>query len=190
MSSIEVTKPKRRRSRKYSAEPVALMPDEAALGPAMLALNEQQRKFVLEYVNGPSLGYGAATRAARAAGINYSAVRVRACQLLHHPKIQSALHEIGGRRVRAAAFAAIANVEAIAKDREHRDCLKACAMLLDRGGFSVETVHTVKVERSPEIIIAATDEIVERIRQAAMRVGLDPLKQIEAVASKPPVDPE
>src|SRR5262249_39108346 len=105
MTAVEITKPKRYRSRKYSAEPVALMPDLEALGPAMLALNERQRRFVLEYVNGPSLGYGAATRAARAAGYKDGAVRVTACQLLHHPKIQSALHEIGGRRIRAAAFA-------------------------------------------------------------------------------------
>src|SRR5262249_5152504 len=68
MTAVEITKPKRYRSRKYSAEPVALMPDDAALGPAMLALTDRQRQFVLEYVNGPSLGYGAATRAARAAG--------------------------------------------------------------------------------------------------------------------------
>jgi hypothetical protein len=47
-------KPKRRRSRKYSSRPIAPpVPDEASLGPKMAALNERQRKFVMELVYGP-----------------------------------------------------------------------------------------------------------------------------------------
>jgi hypothetical protein len=162
------------------------------LGPCMLALTPKQRAFVMELRAGPA-GYGSEVRACRAAGYGANssdgATRVIAHNVLHNPKVQEALREVGVRIIRAEAFQSIKNTAAIANDREHRDCLKANLALLDRGGFAVETVHHVTVERSQEMIVIATDEVIERIRQLAMKAGLDPakqVKQIEAVANKAP----
>jgi hypothetical protein len=194
MSSTEIARPKHRhRSRKYSAEPLAVVPPVEDLGPCMAALTPKQRAFVMELRAGPA-GYGSEVRAARAARYGTptssdGSMKVMAHNVLHNPKVQEALREVGIRIIRAEAFQSIKNTAAIANDREHRDCLKANLALLDRGGFAVETVHHVTVERSQEMIVIATDEVIERIRQLAMKAGLDPdkqVKQIEAVANKTP----
>lgn len=167
-------KPKRHRSRKFSAEPLVVAIPEAELGPAMLACNERQRRFVLELRHGPA-GYGSEIRAARAAGCRGTdaAIRVTAHRLIHHPKVQDALREVGYRMIRAASFTAIRNVETIANDLEHHDCLKANLALLDRGGFAVETVHNIKVEHEQRHVVIATAEVLERITKLAAKAGLD-----------------
>jgi phage terminase small subunit len=171
------------RRRKYSAAPIATVPDEEDLGPCMLACTPKQRRFVLELRNGPA-GYGSEIRAARAAGYGSptsSDVSMRniASQVLHHVKVQAALREVGHRIIRAASFQSIQNTIEIANDLKHRDCLRANLALMDRG-FPIETHHTVTVERSPETILVVTEQVIERIRQLAMRAGLDAARQVEA----------
>src|SRR5262249_47745426 len=130
MTAVEFTKPKRRhRSRKYSAAPLAVVPDEADLGPCMLALTPKQRAFVMELRAGP-VGYGSEIRACRAAGYGTRSssdlsMRVLASQVLHNPRVQDALREVGATLIRAAAFQSIKNTVAIASDKDHKDCLKA-----------------------------------------------------------------
>jgi hypothetical protein len=147
----ETSKPKRRRSRKYSAEPLAPIPDnDESLGPCMRLLNAKQRRFIWELKYGP-VGYGSEVRAARAAGYGTptssdGSMRVLAHQALHSPRIQDALREVGAKIIRAEAFQSIRNVTAIASDLKHRDCLKANIVLMDRGGFAPETVHHVVVQ--------------------------------------------
>src|SRR5262245_51360344 len=180
-------KPKRHRRRKYSAEPLVTVPDEADLGTCMLALTPKQRRFVLELRHGP-IGYGSEVRAARAAGYGKPTsadVRMRflAHQALHSPKVQDALREVGHRLITTASFQSIRNTIEIANNLKHKDCLRANLALMDRG-FPVETHHTVHVERTPEMVVIATDEVIERIRQLALKAGLDPIKQIEATATR------
>jgi hypothetical protein len=147
----ETSQPKRQRSRKYSAEPLVVVPDhDESLGPAMQRLTPKQRRFVMELRYGP-VGYGSEVRAARAAGYGTPtssdmSLRVLAHQALHSPRIQVALREVGGKIIRAEAFQSIRNVTTIANDFNHKDCLKANLCLLDRGGFAVETHHTITVE--------------------------------------------
>jgi phage terminase small subunit len=178
MSAVETQaapKPKRHRSRKFSAEPLVGAINENELGPAMLALNERQRRFVFELQHGPT-GYGSEVRAVRAAGYvgADATLRVTAHRILHSPSVQNALREVGYRMIRAASFGAIRNVETIANDLKHHDCLKANLALLDRGGFAIETVHNVKVahEHQHQVTINA-EQALERIRQLAARAGLD-----------------
>jgi hypothetical protein len=147
----EISKPKRRRSRKYSVEPLAIIPEnDESLGPCMRLLNAKQRRFVWELRYGP-VGYGSEVRAARAAGYGTAtssdgSMRIMAYQALHSPRVQDALREVGHRIIRAEAFQSIRNVTAIANDLGHKDTLKANLALLDRGGFAVETHHTITVE--------------------------------------------
>jgi hypothetical protein len=163
MSEVEPSngiKPKRRRSRKYAAIPTVSVPDESELGPAMLALSPKRRLFVLELANGPG-GYGSEIRACRAAGYpgDDETVRTAAYKIMHNDKVQVALREVGAKLIRGSAFAAIRQTERIMNDLEHRDCLKACLALLDRGGFAVESHHTVTVEHK-----SLDDQAIEAFR--------------------------
>jgi len=178
-------RPKRHRRPKYSAVPTVVVPPEEDLGPCMLACTPKQRRFVLELRNGPA-GYGSEIKAARAAGYGSPtssdmSVRVMAHQVLHNPKVQDALREVGHRIIRAASFQSLKNTVEIANDLKHRDCLRANLALMDRG-FPVETTHHIKVERSEPVLIV-TEAVIERIRLLASRAGLDAEKQIELVAT-------
>jgi phage terminase small subunit len=169
-------KPKRRRrSPRYSPLPTVAVPPDEELGPAMLALNPRQRSFVLELATGPS-GYGSEIRAARAAGYTGTdaSVRVSTHRTLHNQKVQDALREVGIKQIRASAFAAIRQTQRIANDIEHRDCLRACITLMDRGGFAVETHHTVTVEHK-----SLDDQALEALR--TMRMLKASREQLEAM---------
>jgi hypothetical protein len=157
------TKPKRYRRIKYSAKPVASVPDEASLGPAMKALSPRLRQFVLELSAGPVGDYGSSVRAARAAGLGTPtssdvSMRNLAYQALHDPRVQEALHEVGVKIIRAASFMALRNLEAIAGDKNHKDAFKACLALVDRG-FPLQTEHKVTVEH-----IDYTKQAIEELR--------------------------
>jgi len=166
-------KPKRHRSQKYPATPLVGIIPESELGPAMLGLDERARRFVLELRHGPA-GYGSEARAVRAAGYtgNAATLKKRATRLIHDARVQQALREVGYRFIRAAAFQSIRNVEKIANDFEHRDCLKANLALLDRGGFALETVHNVNVTHETKVVVA-TEKVLERIRILAEQAGID-----------------
>jgi hypothetical protein len=174
----ETPRPKRRRSRKYSAEPLAPVPDhDESLGPAMRALTPKQRRFVLELRHGPA-GYGSEVRAARAAGYGTPtssdlSMRVLAHQALHGERVQAALREVGGKIIRAEAFQCIRNTTAIARDLTHRDCLKANLALMDRGGFSVETHHTITVEHRTDYTKQALEELATFRRLGVERARLE-----------------
>jgi phage terminase small subunit len=177
-SSTPARKPKRRRSQKFSARPLVGEINEAELGPAMRALTPKQRRFVLELQRGPA-GYGSAVRAVKAAGYgtptsSSTALRVEAHRVLHNPRVQDALREVGGKIIRAEAFQSIQTTAEIARNAKHKDCLKANLALMDRGGFGVETVHHVEVAHEHRHSIAATPEMLERIRQLALAAGLNP----------------
>jgi hypothetical protein len=174
----ESSAPKRRRSRKYSAEPLVPIPDsDESLGPAMRALTLKQRRFVMELRFGPA-GYGSEIRAARAAGYGTPtssdlSMRFLTHQALHSPRVQAALREVGGKIIRAEAFVSIRNVSKIASDLDHRDCLKANLALMDRGGFSVETHYTITVEHKTDYTQQALEELATFRRLGVERVRLE-----------------
>jgi hypothetical protein len=173
------TRPKRRRSQKYPGIPTVTVPPDEELGPAMLALTPMRRRFVMELATGPS-GYGSEARAARAAGYADSdnqTLQTAATKILHDAKVQEALREVGVKTIRASAFTAIRQTERIANDIEHRDCLKACLALMDRGGFAVETHHTVTVEHK-----SLDDQALEALR--TMRTLKASREQLEDMFGK------
>jgi hypothetical protein len=168
---------KRYRSRKYPAEPLADMPDAASLGPALRALSVKQRRFVFELHAGPS-GYGSLIRAARAAGYGTptssdTAMSVTAHDVLHNPRVQDALRELGHKIITAEAFQSIKNISRIAADLDHKDCLKAATILLDRGGFAPQTHHTVTVEHRVDYTKQALEELATFRRLGVAREALE-----------------
>jgi phage terminase small subunit len=181
-------RPKRHRRPKYSTRPLATVPPPEEWGPALAALTDKQRKFVLELHAGPN-GYGTGVRAVKAAGYGIetsdeAVFRVMAAQALSDPKIQAALRELGPKAISAEGFQSIANIAAIANDAKVKPetRLKANIALLSHA-FPAETSHVVKVEKSEPILII-TEAVIERIRLLASRAGLDPQKQIELVATE------
>jgi hypothetical protein len=184
MSFTEVTEPKPRkrrkyyRTRRYPSHPTVAVPPDDELGPAMLALTPNRRRFVLELATGPS-GYGSEIRAARAAGYtgDDATMKATATKVIHSAKVQEALREVGVKHIRAAAFAAIRQTKRIAANIEHHDCLKACVTLMDRGGFAVETHHTVTVQHK-----TLDDEALEALK--TMRMLNAPREQLESVFGK------
>ena len=167
MTAPPKTRIRRRRPQKYSAAPIAVVPAEDSLGPCMLALTQKQRQFVVELCHGP-VGYGSEIRACKAAGYQgtENSLKVTAHQVLHNEKVQAALREVGGKIIRAEAFQSIRTTAEIARDIAHKDRLKANLALMDRGGFTVETIHHVTVEH-----IDRNKQAIEEL-EAFLRLGV------------------
>jgi phage terminase small subunit len=177
MTNAPKTKRKVNRQLKYSGAPTVVVPPAEELGPHMRALNERQRKFVLELAHGPS-GYGAEIRACRAAGYRGSQtyLEVQTGRLKHDDKVQAALRELGIKMVRVEAFKAVRQVAAIAMNPNHRDQLKACIELMNRGGFSFAQEHNIRVEHEHRYSELSADEIMARIAALASQTGIEPAK--------------
>ena len=157
----------------------ALHPDLRDMGPAMCALNDRQRLFVISLLD---CG-GNQTRAAIEAGYspNPATVRTAGYALAHNTKIQAAILECARARlttgtVLATSFVTdvIANEGAQVKDR-----LKAAQMLMDRGGLPAMTEHKSTVEH-----VMDKDQMVQRITALAEKMGMDPARLLGNTAPK------
>jgi hypothetical protein len=176
MTKADAAKPKRVRRQKYPATPLAEMPDEASMGPAVKALSPQNRVFVYELAVGPS-GYGALVRAVRVAKFctptsSNESVQAHAGRTLHRADVQEALKELGGKRMRIAAFVAMRSLESIAANPEHPHCVKAAQILLGHA-FPVESTHHITVEK-----IDHTRQALDELR-TLRRLGVAREKLIE-----------
>jgi len=156
------------------ANAISRLPEEVVeeFGPAMSALTEPQRSFVLHYCD--SGGINAAEAARRAGyGNDTKSQAVTASRMLRLPRILAALREVADHRLKAGAIMAASAIVEIAGDAMHRDRFKAATELLNRAGLVVEGVSRVIVEdhRTPE-------EIERRIRDLAERLGIDANKML------------
>ncbi len=141
-------------------------PDISDLGPAMLALSEQQRRFVIAYV-GDSRDI---SRCALAAGYSTSSNghRVAAHRMMRAPKIIAAIKEEADKRLNSAAYIAVSGLSDIAADPEHRDRQKACDSILDRTGYPRREVRAVVPDDEGEYRNKSTAELLEMIRSYAL----------------------
>ena len=158
-----------------SGTPTIADPDESTLGPAMLALTDAQRRFVMAMV---FIG-GTQKRCYLAAGYadtahNPNAAQVSAYQLTQHPKIQAAMLEVGINMLGAARIpAAKFLIDTINNDAvEMKDRLKATEMVMNRTGMHAATEHKVAVTH----IDKTSDEMVKQITMMAKNLGVDPQK--------------
>src|SRR5215472_15384220 len=87
------------------------------LGPAMLALEPRQRRFVLGYLGDPSDH----SRCAEAAGYSTKSDghRVAAHRMIRNPKIIAAIKEQADKTLNSNAFIAVSALADIAADPEH-----------------------------------------------------------------------
>lgn len=147
------------------------LPDEGRLGPAMRALNERQRRFVIAMLD---LGCQANhTRAAVLAGYGGTneTLRVTGHRLSHDDKVQAAILEEARKRLTTGTIAAVSLLIDTITDTtaDRKDRLKASQILMDRGGLHAISEHTVKVEH--------TDDRAEKLAKLialAKAQGIDP----------------
>lgn len=143
--------------------------DLESFGPAMRALTEKQRRYVLAMLANP---FGNPTRWARDAG--YSDVKegakVRAHFLAHNPAIERAVNEVARQWLTTRGpILGIAVMMRTAANPDHPKQLRAAEMLANRAGFHETTEHTVNVNHSDRTGVA----MAERIRALAGVLGVD-----------------
>lgn len=155
-------------SKPQPANAIALVEEDAGLGPAMSALSPQRRAFVTAIVTtgcsatdaAAAAGYSATTRA----GLNSTGYA-----LSHDPRIQAAILEESQKLIRTSGPMAINVLVKIAKDptAANRDRIKAATEILDRGGFHAVSQHNVTVTHQTEA------EKDRELLALAQELGLD-----------------
>lgn len=153
---------------------------EIQLGPAMAALTEKQRGFVFAMLSDP---LATPSEWARAAGYDPNGSdRVAGHHLSRSPKIEAAANELARAHLNTFGPAlGIGVMMMVARNPEHKDQLKAAAMLANRTGFHETTEHVVvsKTDRTPKAI----DQRIARALEKLEKLGLVP-------KLAPPIDAE
>jgi hypothetical protein len=148
-------------------------PDEASLGPAMLACNASQRRYVIAIIEVPGISR---TKAAIRAGYSNVAggAKVRAFEVAHNPVVQAAIREEAGKRLSSSSLAAAGILEALMQDKRVKpaDRIKAAGMLLDRSGFGA--AQTINVNKT--VTDRSGTAVMARLKELASKHGIDPMK--------------
>jgi hypothetical protein len=149
------------------------MTDEPEYGPAMSALNDKQRGFVLAMIEVPGCSHAEAARRAGYSDVKEGA-KVRGHYCAHNPAVQEAIREEAGKRLQAASLTAAGVLMKMLTDEEidPKDRIRAAGMLLDRSGFGA--AQTINVNKTVTDRTGAG--MLERIRALALANGIDPVK--------------
>jgi len=153
------------------------------LGPAMLALNERRRLFVLIIDQFPKITLGEAAERAGFGGPpggdpakRDHVLRQTGYRLMHDEKIIAALHETASKNLRSGALLAVKALIRLVENEKHKDHARAIEMMLSRTGFVERTAHDVNVRG--EITVNHTEEAIEQLR-VLKGLGLPQPKLIE-----------
>lgn len=133
------------------------------LGPAMRALDERQRRFVMAWVK--SRGKNGAA-CARSAGYSdhKDAAKVAAHVLLRNTKIIKALQEEAERQLDGLAVIAVMGLGELIRSPDRKVKQTAIDSVLDRTGFSRRTQQDIKVEHTDNRSTAELLALVEAYR--------------------------
>lgn len=151
--------------------------DAPQWGPAMRALSEQQRQFVLAMLSEP---FKPAVHWARVAGYSDTAggAKVRAHHLIYNPKVEAAVAEVSRSTMNLVGpVLATQGLIRIARNPKHKRHHWALEKLANRVGFHETTEHKVTVAHSMD-----PAETVKRIQAAAAALGVDPATLLGANA--------
>lgn len=140
-------------------EPIKDPPVEN-LGPAMLALTAQQRRFVVGWIAARGKN---ASRIARAAGYQGEvAARVNAHHLIRNPKVLAALKEEADRQLDAAAVLAVLGLHDLMGSKNEKVRLEAVNSALDRTGYGRRTTQDIRVEH---VDSRSTEDLMRLVQQ-------------------------
>jgi phage terminase small subunit len=149
------------------------MDDDQDYGPAMSALNDRQRAFVMAMIEFPGITQA---KAAEIAGYRNSpgGMKVQGHSCAHNAGVQAAIREVAGARLNSNSLLAADVLVEIARDEgaSRKDRLKAAGMLLDRTGFAAE--QTINVNKTVTDRTGAG--MLDRIKALASGLGIDSTK--------------
>lgn len=145
------------------------LPVPTDLGPAMKALTDKQRRFVVAWFS-----MGSREKAAYAAGYagepESNLLGVSAYQVWHHPKVQAAIKEFAEASMLYGMIpGAMAAIENVLADPTHKDYVKTAQLVLDRTGFHATMEHRVTHTHTDD-----RAGMVKRLQELAAKVGQDP----------------
>lgn len=149
------------------------MSDLDDFGPAMQALSERQRLFVIELRLQKRKSYTAAAKAAGYAGLSYGSLRVQGHRMSRNEMVIAALQEEATRHLDGSALMAVDVLVRIASDPKMAagERRAAATAILDRSGHGASqniNVHKTVVDRTGPAMMV-------RIEALALRLGLDPV---------------
>lgn len=162
-------------------------------GPAMLALSDRQRIFVLEFLrNGGKNAKGAATKAGYAKG-SQGGLEVQAHRLTRDKNVLAAIREESLKRMHSFGPEMFEVILEIARDRDAPagERRKSAEAILDRIGLQAKTEHVVTVNdgRSRADLMK---ELIDGLRdlgpEAGVLVGGSAPKMIDITPEKAPAD--
>ena len=170
--------------------------DYGSLGPAMRELSEMQRAFVRSLVT-QRPGYGALTRAAKAAGYGKNSqggapanISKHAHDLSRNEKIIAAISEESKKVIRTAFPEAVSALLNMIRDVNHRDHARAVMALIDRCDppqtkHSIDVVHrTIDPDREALEELKALRRLgttKDKLLELYGPNGLDRLEALEAL---------
>lgn len=146
--------------------------DLSDFGPAMRALSERQRLFVLALRGQKRKNHTAAARAAGYGKDSYGALRVRGHALAHNEAIVAALQEEAQRHLDGSAFMAADVLVQIANDPKQptKERRAAAVALLDRSGHGA--AQNINVNKT--LVDRTGTAMLGRIEALAKLLGVDP----------------
>jgi phage terminase small subunit len=122
-------------------------------GPAMQALSDMQRRFVLavlaQVARGVSWRKLNTSLAAREAGYATKSAALSAVNQMRSPKVVRALHEEAGRRLQTLSLSAVMTLEHNLSKGNAKARQNAADSILDRTGFPRRMEKSVEVEHKP-----------------------------------------
>jgi hypothetical protein len=158
------------------------MTDLDTLGPAMRALTEKQRRFVLAMASDP---FGNAASWARAAGYSDTkeGAKVRGHHLIHDPRVEEAVREYATSSLGTLGpMLAASGMLRIAKNPRHPKHLRALELIANRVGMHEKTEHKVTVDhgdRSPEGIERRIANALTRLEKLGRLPALPPVVEVD-----------
>ncbi|WP_407160165.1 hypothetical protein [Bradyrhizobium sp. STM 3557] len=144
-------------------------------GPAMQALTEKQRRYVLELFNAPK-AHGSGVHAARAAGYGTASssrqsIAQLAYQLNQDPKVQAAIQEVSKAYLTVLGPHAVRALKKVLDNPGHRDFGRALGIVMDRVS-PVESKAVVKVEGEIKLSAEEAAETMKRIAELSAKFAL------------------
>lgn len=163
-----------RKAPKAKREVVPLEPPvDGSYGPAMAALNEKQRLFVRGLFELPGGKYGAATRAARAAGYgtptsspgSFASISSRLCA---NPAIQEAIQEVTRQYTTTLGPHAVRALKNLLGTPSHREHGRALGIVMERVA-PAQSTHTIAVRHDATPAFQDSAQVMARMAELAAK---------------------
>lgn len=161
--------------------PIIPDPETSSLGPAMLALNEAQRRFAIAAVMYPLAKDWQIAKAAGYSDRSNGGLRVCAHRLFHDERVLAAIRECADKEIRGSAMLGIATMKKIVRNDLHKDQFKAAQTLVGLAGFTIDQNINVKQTIRDE----SGSAIMGEIKRLADKLGVPVARLLERKTAEP-----